>query len=245
MKIRTLILDDDPNSRLAALHALETYDEVEIAGQFSESSELFLFLEHHTAHLLFLDIELNEDSGFSVARKLRQANPALMIVFLTGHSSYAIDGYDFQPVNFLTKPINTLKLAQTMEEVRRRLGKMQEQRSTQLMFRLNQGGYRILDVRDICYIERLHRKNYMHTPGEVLCIANYTMHELETMLSEHGFFLCHQSYLISLYRIISVKDIGRQLYEAKIRDVEAAIPISRIRYEKLLELLKNLGVKLL
>lgn len=245
MTIRTLLLDDDENSRLAACTALSACSDIEIVGQFSKREELFDFLEKQSAHLLFLDIELDQDSGFAVAKRLRQSFPELMIVFLTGHSSYAIDGYDFQPVNFLTKPINAIKLEQTLAEVRRLLGKSHEQRSTKLMFHLQQGGYRILDVRDICYIERLHRKNYMHTVDEVLCIANYTMHELEEMLSEHGFFLGHQSYLISLYRVEAVRDIGRQLYEVQLKDCGAAVPISRNRYEKLLALLKRMEIRML
>ncbi len=195
MNIRTVILDDDSSSVTAASTALSVYPEIEIIGCFSHSKELFDFLEGHTAHLLFLDIELDGEMGFSIAQRLMQNNADLMIVFLTGHSSYAIDGYNFHPIDFLTKPINTIKLERTINEVRKRMKQQNGQRSAKLMFRL-QHGYKIIDVRDICYIERLDRKNYLHTASETLCIAGYTMAELEEMLTEHGFFLCHQSFLI-------------------------------------------------
>lgn len=237
MNIRTLILDDDSNSRIAACTALAEFSDIEIVGQFSQSKELFSFLENNSAHLLFLDIELNEEMGFTVAQELRHDYPELLIVFLTGHATYAIDGYDFQPVNFLTKPINKLKLEQTVAEVRRRLNQQNGQKSAKLMFRM-QKGYRIIDVRDICYIERLERKNYLHTANETLCIAGYTMSELEEMLEEHGFFLCHQSFLISLYRVKSVRDIKKQLYEAQLQDCPKPVPISRNCY---VELMKRLG----
>ena len=129
---------------------------------------------------------------------------------MTGHSSYAIDGYDFQPLNFLTKPINHTKLRQSVDEAKNRLNNQKSQRSARLMFSLSQG-YRILDVRDICYIERSDRKNYLHTANETLHITGYTMHNLEEMLEEHGFFLSHKSFLISIYRVQIVRDIGRQL----------------------------------
>ncbi|MDE6751789.1 MAG: LytTR family DNA-binding domain-containing protein [Eubacterium sp.] len=240
MSIRTLILDDDANSRRAACTELSEFSEIEVVGQFSESSELFGFLESNSANLLFLDIELNEEMGFTVAQKLRLAYPEILIVFLTGHATYAIDGYDFQPVNFLTKPINKLKLEQTISEVHHRLNQQSGQKSAKLMFRL-QKGYRIIDVRDICYIERLNRKNYLHTPSETLCIAGYTMSELEEMLEQHGFFLCHQSFLISLYRVKSVRDIKRQLYEAEIQDCSKPVPISRNCYVDLMKHLQNIS----
>ena len=244
MKIRTLLLDDDENSLAAATAALSTYSQIEIVGCFSHSSKLFAYLSENSAHLLFLDIELNEEMGFTVAKTLSQTHPELMIVFLTGHASYAIDGYDFQPVNFLTKPIRPLKLDQTIKEVKRRLTARHEQHSAGLMFNLAQG-YRILDVRDICYIERNNRKNYLHTATEVLRIAGYTMHDLEVMLEEHGFFLCHQSVLISLYRGEAVRDVGRQLYEVTLRDCQMPIPVSRHRYEKMLQQLQNIGIPIL
>lgn len=241
MNIRTVILDDDANSRLAAYTALNAYPEIEIVGNFTRSGELFAFLEDHPAHLLFLDIELKEETGFNVAQRLRAAYPELMIVFLTGHSSYAIDGYDFQPVNFLTKPINVLKLEQTIGAVRLRMERSGGQQSARLMFRLQQG-YRILDVRDLCYIERLNRKNYLHTADDTLCIAGYTMYELEQMLTEHGFFLCHQSFLISLYRVRDVRNAGRQLYEVLLRDCSKPVPVSRYHYEELLKKLQKIGI---
>ncbi len=244
MTIRVLILDDDASSRKAAGVTLEGYPEVSVIGQFGTSGELMAFLQNCSADLLFLDIELDSESGFEVAKQLRGSYPELMIVFLTGHSSYAVDGYDFQPVNFLTKPINRMKLEQTLSEVRRRMERRGVQQPSQLMFRLMQG-YRIVDVRDICYFERENRKNFLHLPGEFLQISGYTMRELEEMLSPHGFFLCHQSFIISLYRVQAVRDIGRQVYEAALRDCLKPIPVSRNRYEILLKQLNALGIPLL
>ena len=110
------------------------------------------------------------------------------------------------------------------------------------MFHL-QKGYRILDVREICYIERRSRKNYLHTENETLQIMNYTMKELEGMLSGHGFFLCHQSVILSLYRVVLVRDVGRQLYEAVLRGCDKPVPVSRNRYEEFLLQLKNTGIQ--
>lgn len=241
MTIRTLILDDDPNSHKAACQALSQYPDVEILGQFLTAGELEAYLQHRDADVLFLDIEIGGDFGFSVARTLRRTHPELMIVFLTGHSSYAIDGYDFQPVNFLTKPIHPAKLEQTVEEIRRRMRRGDGQRKAQLMFRLQQG-YRIVDVRSICHIERRDRKNFLRLEDETLQISGYTMRELEQMLSGHGFFLCHQSFLINLYRVTGLYDVGRQLYEATVRGSECPIPVSRNHYEGLRSQLLSLGI---
>lgn len=241
MTIKTLLLDDDVPSQKAACAALAAFPQIAIAGRFRTGEELFAWLEKEDAQLLFLDIELQEELGFQVAERLRRSHPQLLIVFLTGHASYAIDGYDFQPVNFLTKPINHAKLENTVREVERRLESRPRQRSAQVMFHLAQG-YRIVDVDDVCLIERQDRKNYLVLPGERVRIAYDTMRELEEMLEPHDFFLCHQSYLISLRRVKQVRDAGRQLYEAVLEGCEQPVPISRNRYLELLARLRELGV---
>jgi DNA-binding LytR/AlgR family response regulator len=239
MKIRTVLLDDDVHSLEAAAAALSEYPEIQLVGRFSRSEELFDFLDRSSAHLLFLDIELQRETGFTVAEVLRTEYPSLMIVFLTGHSTYAIDGYDFHPVDFLTKPIHPTKLKHTLDEVQRRLENRREQPSARLMFRLAQG-YRIFSVRDIVYIEHRDRKNDLHTADETVRLAGYSLHDAEAMLAEYGFFLCHQSFLISLYRVEKVIDVGRQLYEAHLQGSDKPIPVSRIRYEELMRQLREI-----
>lgn len=241
MIIHAIILDDDSNAHKAVCSALSPFEDVEISGRFFSRKELMDFLQSHSADVLFLDIEIGQEFGFTIARELRQSHPELLIVFLTGHSSYAVDGYDFQPINFLTKPINPVKLEQTICEIRRRLRQEGEQRKAQLMFRLSQG-YRILDVRSILYVERTDRKNYLVLEKERLQMAGYTMRELEEMLSGYGFFLCHQSFLVNLYRIVRMRDAGRQLYEAELRGTNTPVPVSRNRYEKLKSELRELGI---
>ena len=241
MTIKTLLLDDDIPSQKAACAALAAFPQIEIAGRFRTGGELFAWLEKEDAQLLFLDIELREELGFQVAERLRRSHPELLIVFLTGHASYAIDGYDFQPVNFLTKPINHAKLENTIREVERRLESRPRRRGAQVMFRLARS-YRIVDVDDICLIERQDRKNYLVLPGERIRVAYDTMRELEEMLEPHDFFLCHQSYLISLRRVKRVRDAGRQLYEVTLEDYEPPVPISRNRYLELLARLRELGI---
>lgn len=241
MTIRALILDDDPASRRATMAALAQFPELQVAAQFSTGAQLMDYLAEHQADLLFLDIELNQEFGFTIARELQRTHPELLLAFLTGHSSYAVDGYDFQPVNFLTKPIVPQKLEQTIQRVKRRLEGTTAQSGAQLMFQLQQG-CRIIDVRDILYIERAQRKNILHTTAGSMRIAGYTMRELEEMLTAHGFFLCHQSFIVSLYRVRSLRDAGKRLYEATLMGCDEAIPVSRNRYEEMRTRLLDLGI---
>lgn len=242
--IRTVLLDDDPLSRQAAKASLSAYSDVEIIREFSESRSFFAFLQEAPVDLLFLDIELDHETGFEIAGRMKTEYPDVMIVFLTGHSTYAIDGYDFSPVNFLVKPINAQKLSQTLEEVRRRLSHVgSPHKAAKIMLRLK-NGMQVIQIDDIRYFERWNRKIYMVCHNKKLSVGGYTMQELEAMLEPYGFYCCHQSFLVSLSYVSGLRDIGRQLYEITVRDRQETVPVSRHRYNELVKKLKEIGVNI-
>ena len=238
--IKTVLVDDDANSRRAAKAALKEYDEIDVAAEFDCGNALFEYLESNGAELVFLDIELEKETGFEIASRLREKYPDIMFVFLTGHSTYAIDGYDFQPVNFLTKPINPDKLRRTVELVRGKSSGSSSFKSGRIIFKCIKG-YNVINTKDICYIERRGRKNWLVTDKEELQIAYYTMGELMDMLAGYGFFLCHQSYIIALDKVEAIYEEGRLLYYARLRGCEAGIPISRGHYDELRRAVGEIG----
>ena len=237
--IQTWIVDDDANSRVAAEMALSDYEDVDVTGRFSSGRELFAALERDRADLLILDIELGEELGFDLARKLKEKCPDLLIIFLTGHASYAIDGYGFHPVDFLTKPIRKSRLDEAMEEVRRRLYRRGPAREDVQIVLRTLSGSRIVEVKDLLFLERRSRRIYMTTVEGEERIANYTMRELEEMLEPHGFFLCYQSVLVSLRHISGVLDLGKGLYELTLNGSAARVPLSRNRHDELMSRLRE------
>ncbi|MCR4673673.1 MAG: LytTR family DNA-binding domain-containing protein [Lachnospiraceae bacterium] len=238
--MRVVIVDDDINSIRTVKHSLEKYEDLEVVDSFCKGEELFDYLKTSKVDLVILDIELGAETGFLIARKLKKKYEDLLFLFLTGHASYAIDGYDFHPVDFLTKPIREEKLDSAMEEVRRRLGTLKDDSDAEILFHLN-NGYRMIRVQDICVIERRNRRNIMILEKEEFQIGRYSMKELCDMLEPHGFFLCHQSFLVQRRRIEAVNDEGRQQYSLKLKGYKEAIPVSRNKYEELISLLKESG----
>ncbi|MCM1307290.1 MAG: LytTR family DNA-binding domain-containing protein [Butyrivibrio sp.] len=238
--IKTVLVDDDANSRRAAAAALKEYEDIEVAAELDCGDALFEYLESGGAELVFLDIELARETGFEIAERLRAEYPDVMFVFLTGHSTYAIDGYDFQPVNFLTKPINPDKLRRTIGLVRDKSAGKRSFKTGRIMFKCIKG-YKVVNTGDICCIERRGRKNWLVTDKEELQIAYYTMGELMDMLEGYGFFLCHQSYIIALDKVETIYEEGRLLYYARLRGCAAAIPISRGHYDELRRAVGEIG----
>ncbi|SFG52226.1 two component transcriptional regulator, LytTR family [Lachnospiraceae bacterium C7] len=226
--MRLAILDDDINSIKAARGAILRYPQVEFLDYFTKPEDLFENLYKYDG--IFLDIELGQDNGFEIAQKIIDTDSQMQLVFLTGHASYAIDGYDFNPVNFLTKPINEKKLKRTIEQLEEKIDDIEE--DAQIMFRMKKG-YEIINVKDIDYIERRNRKNYLMYKGKEERISNYSMKELLDMLEKYGFFMCHQSFIVSLKKIENIIDEGNQRYILKLEDCKELIPVSRNKKDEL------------
>lgn len=245
MIIRTVLVDDDENSRKAAKIALSIYDNIHIVAEIDNAQSLYDYLESNGVDLLFLDIEMEGDNGFDVATVLQRKYPELLFVFLTGHASYAIDGYDFRPVNFMTKPINKQKLEQTIQRVESRLQgnrKKKKDMNALFMFRC-ENGYEIVEVERILYVEKRNRKNYIVMLDGEIKITNYTMKDLIEILEPYSFFSCHQSYIVPLGKIVAVRDEGHQLYYIQLKGTEQKIPLSRNHYQECHQLLKEFGAR--
>jgi DNA-binding LytR/AlgR family response regulator len=238
--IKTVLLDDDLNSLRAAAAALHEQKDVQVIAAFQKSRDFFDYIQEHAVELLFLDIELNHETGFEIAEQLHKQYPSVLVVFLTGHSTYAIDSYDFQPVYFLTKPISPGKMDKAMDCVRKRLRHEEEHKSPNVMLKCVKG-YRIIDVDSIYYIERRGRKNFVVGDMGELQIAYYTMNELIEILGKYNFFLCHQSFIVSIPKITGIYEEGRLTYYATLSCCREHIPISRKQQKPLRELLSSVG----
>ena len=110
--LRIGICDDSADARVALRAALERALERRRSGadtsffEFSSGEGLLRWLEKHAGELdmVFLDIEMGELNGMETARRLREADEGLLLVFVTGYTDYVFDGYSVGALGYLMKP---------------------------------------------------------------------------------------------------------------------------------------------
>ena len=192
MKIRTLILDDDPNSRLAARMALADYPEVEVVSEFEKSGELLAFLEGRTAHLLFLDIELYEKNGIDVGIFIRADMEDYLthIVYVSSREEYAMQLFKLQPLDFLVKPVSKVQVREVIER------SMRQKARSRTLFAYQKGGAFFQAPCDrILY--------FMSNDKKVILVTEDGKDEFYGKLKDiaaklpAGFLMIHQSYMIN------------------------------------------------
>jgi two-component system LytT family response regulator len=120
MTIRTILVDDEPLAIQGLELRLQAHDDVEIIDKCSNGREAIRAIKTHKPDLVFLDIQMPGFDGFSVVQGLMGVEPPLF-VFVTAYSDHAIRAFEAQAMDYLMKPVEESRLADTLDRVRQRL----------------------------------------------------------------------------------------------------------------------------
>ena len=92
---------------------------VEVAGSFQDIGKALFFMKDEAVDLVFLDIEMPQMNGIEAARRMREINPAVGIIFVTGYDQYAMEAFKEEAVSYLLKPCTKDELIRAVERARR------------------------------------------------------------------------------------------------------------------------------
>jgi len=112
--LKVLLVDDEPAMLLAMRMLLTKMEGVELVGSFRHAAEAIEWMQADKVDLAFLDIQLVNESGLELAKRLRELDPELNIVFTTSHTEFSMQAYDVYPLDYMVKPISRKRLTQTI-----------------------------------------------------------------------------------------------------------------------------------
>lgn len=191
---------------------------IQISEFTSAENFLFYYAEKKDFDILLLDIEMGAMDGVTMARKLRQDNHTIQIIFITGYSDYISDGYEVDALHYLIKPIQEEKLFTVLDRAITKLIKNEK-----VLNLSNQGEMLRLPICQISYADV--NGNYITIHGQQVITLKMTLSELEKKLDSH-FFRAGRSVLINLTKISRVTKKEMYLQDGSI------IPLPRGAYEK-------------
>lgn len=174
--------------------------------------------------LIFLDIQMDRVNGLKAAERIRQIDREVGIIFLTTLTRYGLEGYKYQAVNYIIKP---MKYARLKAEMDRWMMRRPQKESPSLVIANDTGKYRIR-LKELKFVETFNRNLLIHTEGEnILCYQS--MKEMERELSGREFVRCHTSYIVNLSYVKGVKKLEIELTEGE------KIPVSQPRRKEFME----------
>jgi two-component system, LytTR family, response regulator len=233
LKVRTLIVDDEPLGRERIRTLLREDPDVEVIGECSDGRQAVAAIERLKPDLFFLDVQMPEMDGFAVLDAIAGKHmPA--IIFVTAYDRYAVQAFEVHALDYLLKSFDRERFHNAVErakgEIRRlREGALNERlaglleemesRKSRLTRVVIKSGGRIffLPVEEIDWVEaadnyvRIHARRESHLVRE-------TLQSLEGRLDSRKFLRIHRSTIVNLDRIRELQPLFHGDYAVHLQD---------------------------
>mgnify|MGYP000347069848 CR=1 FL=1 len=199
--LRCIVVDDEPLAVELLADYIGKTPGLQLALKTTHVLEALQSVQDGKADLLFLDIQMPELTGIQFMKIMRNACP---VIVTTAYTEYALEGYEFDVVDYLLKPVTFERYMVAVEKAKRRLEKTssnpREPEAPQHIF--IKAEYRIqkIDLADIFYIEALRDYIAIHTPGGKI-LSLESLKNMEEILSANNFIRIHKSYIINTGKI--------------------------------------------
>ena len=195
MKLRTIVIEDDPLALLNLTSLISDDHSLQFDGSFTNVASALMHLEEHSADLIFLDISLPEVDGFEF---LRRTSTTAEVIVVSAEKSNAAEAFDFDVRRFLHKPVTPQAFNDAVAAVKITIAARGEAAQADHLYIKSDHGYRRLDYTDLAYVESRRDYALFQTRTERY-LVRARMKDIEQSLSNHpGFFRCHRSYIINL-----------------------------------------------
>ena len=207
MRIKCLIIDDEPLAINVIKNYLEPLENFEVINTFSNPIEGLNFLKNNTVDVIFLDINMPVLDGINFIKSLE--NPPLLVI-TSAYSQFAIETYELDVLDYLVKPIEFPRLMKTLNKISKRLenkaASPQESNpdSPFIFVKIDKKRMKKIFFNEILVIESL--KDYLKintTTGKY--IIHSTLSDFTDLLPEKNFLRIHRSYTIAIDKIDAVE----------------------------------------
>lgn len=220
--MRIALVDDTPQE----LHILSEILEAECPSAtvctFSDGESFLADWQHHSYDLVLLDIYMDKVLGVDVARKIRETDLDVRIVFCTTSNEFASESYEVGANYYLQKPVSTASFQRMLKMIR--LDDYEQNRFITLP-----DGQKIV-LRNITYTEYYNHNIIIHSKKRDDLQTRMSQMEWETLLSEYKFlYNCSKGLMVNFYEVDKAEDSTFLLKNG------SQVPISRRKSKDALE----------
>ena len=201
MIVNAVIVEDDDKDAETLSGMLERYAS-ERGTQFAVTRyrDAISFIEGYKPlyDVVFMDIELPDYDGMRAAKRLRELDPVVMLVFVTNMAQFAVAGYEVDAFDFVVKPLSYGNLSLKLDRAVSRMGT--ETRKVSIYF---PEGTRIVSVADIKYVEVMDHRVIWHTTDGDLSLCG-SLKKIEEELPGTDFVRINHCYIVNLKYVTAV-----------------------------------------
>jgi len=237
VKIRTLIVDDEPLARDRLRSLLERDPEIEIIGDCSNGRQAVETISKEAPDLVFLDIQMPELDGFGVLAELQakvgRGSPQPAVVFVTAYDRFALKAFEVHALDYLLKPFDRERFNKALARAKEQISKHQAQDLSAKLSNLladlrpeSKGADRLavktsgrvifVKLDDIDWIEAADNYVNIHV-GQTSHLLRETMASIEQRLPPSNFIRISRSSIVNIDRVKELQPLFHGEYAVILR----------------------------
>lgn len=240
--LRTLIVDDEEHCINRLLHLIErrpqTFDIIATSQSVDEALKV---ASKEKLDLVFLDIEINDKTGFEFLKTLEKVN--FKVIFTTAFDNYAIKALKFNAFDYLMKPIDVDEFNETIERLTKSLkepfpeddikGLLQniDYEHPKILTIPSLNGFETITLEEIVHFEASTNYTFIHTLKDKKIVSKPLKFYEDLLNGSVHFFKCHKSHIINLNFVKSYRKGKHPFVELK---NGAQVPIALRRKDSFL-----------
>ena len=200
---RIAVVDDLPQERSRLEDYLQRFArerKLTVSVDSFVGGESFLAAFEHNYDIVLLDIEMQGIDGMETARRLREKDEKVCLLFVTHLANFAVEGYSVHALDFLVKPVSYENFGMKME---RAFTAAERARKKEILIATTQGERRVR-IDELYYVEVMNHTLLYHTKEGVLSMRG-SIRDCEERLSPYDFARCNKSYLVNMNYVTEIR----------------------------------------
>lgn len=240
MKVRTLIVDDEPVARAGLRAMLTAFEWVEVVGEADDGNAAVDAINRLRPELVFLDVQMPGLLGTDVLRRIEHQP---FVIFTTAYSQHAVSAFELGAVDYLLKPFGPARLLAAIERIRSAIGEPAGVSAIERLTGALQGGpisrlfvrkggtLVLLPVAEVWWFEASGDYVIAHA-ARARHVLNLPLSRLDERLDPQYFVRVHRGHIVNLDHVRAFKRAARGNLEAELADGRR-VPVSRARAQEL------------
>jgi len=206
MKLKCLIIDDEPLAQRVLEKYISELSNLELKGKCSDAIEAMEVLQNEPMDLIFLDINMPRLSGINFLKSYK--NPP-MVIITTAYTEYALESYELNVLDYLKKPFSFERFLQAIQKAEDKMKAPAEVAETvkdEREYIFVKANKKTINIKldSIQYVEALGDYVKIYTKeGHV--VTYQSLKGIERLLPSLKFYRIHKSYIVSLSKIKSIE----------------------------------------
>lgn len=242
--LKAFIVDDEPLARDELSYLLRRSKQVEITGEADCVEAAMEKLESLDIDVIFLDIQLADDSGIEIASKLNQLEYPPLIVFATAFDEYALKAFELNAVDYILKPFDEKRVQQTIDKLFKRVRDTEQtiplptrksaypsERAEKLAVSVDDKIV-LMNINEIIYVAAQEGKTLISTEKQKFWVSDPLI-IFERKLQHTPILRVHRAYLVNIDAIVEIEPWFNSTYNLIVKTGEK-VPVSRT-YTKILK----------